>query len=74
MEQVQMYVQVLSQAVFGLVIMATVVVRITPSKSDNEKLDKVLKALNKALSWAPTFGVNPNTKKLQEWVDENKDK
>jgi hypothetical protein len=74
MVKVQIIFQAVSQVMFGLMVIATVVVRLTPSKADNEKLDKVLKLINKALSWAPTLGVNPNTRKLQEWVEENKEK
>lgn len=55
-----------------LVVVATVIVRLTPSASDDEKLDKFIVYLQKFLAYMPTLGINPRTKKLLEWYDEQK--
>ena len=55
-----------------LSILATIVVRITPSESDNLKVDAVIQNFMKLLSWMPTIGLNPNTKRLREAYEELK--
>lgn len=55
-----------------LVIVATVVVKLTPSASDNEKLDRLVQYIQKIMAYLPTLGINPNTKKLLEWYEEQK--
>lgn len=68
------FVQVI--ALLGMVISltATVVVRITPSTTDDEKVSAVVAKFLKVLAWLPTIGVNPQTKKLQEAYEELKAK
>jgi hypothetical protein len=63
-------------ALVGMVVslLATVVVRITPSKTDDEKVSEVVAKFMKVLAWLPTIGVNPQTKKLQEAYEELKAK
>ncbi len=56
----------LSHVVFGIVMVATAIVRLTPTKSDDEKLDKVLTKVHAFFRFLPTFGVNPKTKELEE--------
>ena len=53
-------------------ILATIVVRITPSTADDEKVQAFIDKFQKILHWMPTIGINPNTKKLQEAYDELK--
>ena len=63
-------------ALLGMVlsILATVVVRLTPSKLDDEKVSSITAKFVKALQWLPTIGVNPQTKKLEEAYNELKAK
>ena len=63
-------------ALFGMIIsiLATVIVRLTPSTTDDEKVNAVISKFMKVLQWLPTIGVNPQTKKLQEAYEELKAK
>jgi len=63
-------------ALIGMVIslLATVVVRLTPSTTDDEKVSAIIAKFMKVLAWLPTIGVNPQTKKLQEAYEELKAK
>lgn len=63
-------------ALLGMVvsILATVVVRLTPSTTDDEKVGAIIAKFMKVLQWLPTIGVNPQTKKLQEAYEELKAK
>ena len=55
-------------------IIATVVVQLTPSKADDEKLNALVKKLQKILSYFPTIGINPRTKLLEQQLEEMKKK
>jgi len=46
-----------------LTAVATALVRIPALKKHEEEVGKVVKFLQKALSWLPTLGVNPVAKK-----------
>lgn len=63
-------------ALLGMVvsIIATIVVRLTPSTSDDEKVSAIIAKFMKVLQWLPTIGVNPQTKKLQEAYEDLKAK
>ena len=56
----------------GLVIVATAITRLTASKKDDEVVEKMSSGLFKFLAFLPTLGVNPKTKKLEEYYNENK--
>lgn len=58
----------------GLAIVATILVRLTPSTKDDEAVSRVILWWDKFLSWAPTIGVNPKTKKLKAALEEMKSK
>ena len=66
MENVKEIFDGLSHIVFGTAIIATVFVRLTPTKSDDEKLDQLLKKIHKFMAILPTFGINPRTKELEK--------
>jgi hypothetical protein len=66
MENAQQIFDALSHVVFGLVLLATVIVRITPTKADDKKLDDVLKKVHKFMALFPTVGRNPRTKELEK--------
>lgn len=63
-------VQIIALVGMCISILATILVRITPSQSDDEKVNGLIQKFQKLLSWLPTLGLNPNTKKLQEALDE----
>lgn len=67
-------VQVIALIGMAVSLLATVIVRITPSKTDDEKVSEVVAKFMKVLAWLPTIGVNPQTKKLQEAYEELKAK
>lgn len=60
------YVQLIALLGMVLSILATVVVRITPSKLDDEKVGVWTEKVAKAIAWLPTLGINPRTKALEE--------
>lgn len=58
----------------SLVVIASVVVRVTKSKKDDEVVGKVAGMIFKALKWLPTIGINPQTKELEKAYEELKQK
>jgi len=67
------WISALSLILTSLTILATVIVRLTPSKLDDEAVSGFAASLNKLLNSLPTFGINPRTKKLQEAYEELKE-
>lgn len=63
------WVQVFALAGMCVSFLATLLVRITPSKADDETAAKALTFFLKVLHWLPTIGVNPQTKELQEKLE-----
>ena len=59
------YVQMIAQALGAISVIASVIVRLTPSKSDNVKVKKISDGIFKVISYLPTLGVNPKTKELE---------
>lgn len=61
-------------ALLGMVLtmLATVIVRLTPNKIDDEKVGAFAEKLNKILHWLPTIGVNPKTQALEKAYEELK--
>lgn len=72
LETIHYYIEIISQLVFALVIVATLFVRITPSEKDNEVLHTWVVKIQKWMSYLPTLGVNPRTKKLEEALEDLK--
>jgi hypothetical protein len=68
------FVQVFALIGMVLSLTATVVVRLTPSKTDDETVSGFVAKFLKVLHWLPTIGINPQTKKLQEAYEELKAK
>lgn len=54
----------------AITVLATVIVKFTPTKTDDQMVSKVGKAFVKILQWLPTIGINPRTKKLEETIME----
>ena len=57
---------VVSQVFMVVAILATIVVRLTPSERDDADASKAVAVLLKILRRLPTVGINPGTKKLEE--------
>lgn len=72
MELVLQYLPSLLELLGSLVVVATIIVRITPSKSDDENVSKIASFYFKYLNYLPTLGVNPRTKKMEELINELK--
>jgi len=70
--QVPFWFQAIAQLMMIITLGATVVVRLTPKQSDDEKVGKFTAWLLKILHWLPTLGVNPQTKKLEEALEDLK--
>lgn len=54
------------QVLGALVIIATIVVRFTPSKEDDLKVQGLAAKFFRFMAYLPTIGINPRTKKLEE--------
>jgi hypothetical protein len=74
MEKYIHYLELFAQVIGGVCVLATIVVRITPSPKDDEIVHGFTKYFYKFLHFLPTIGVNPQTKKLEEAIEEAKQK
>jgi len=73
MENISELLNGISHIVFGVVTLATIIVRLTPTKSDDKKLDAALKKTHKFMAYLPTVGKNPRTKELERESPEKKE-
>ena len=64
-----MWVKLIPAIFLGLVIIATVVVRFTPTESDDKVVGKIQGHALALLHRFPTIGLNPKTKALQEVLE-----
>lgn len=62
------WIELIAVGLMGLTVAATVIARLTPTKADDEVVNKFTALLLKAISFAPTLGVNPRTKKMEETI------
>ena len=62
-------IQGASVALTVITLVATLLVRLTPSKRDDECVSKLTCVLMGVLHWLPTIGINPQTKKLEEAIE-----
>jgi hypothetical protein len=69
-EQIMKWLPYVGEVFMALSILATLLVRIIPGDKDDVAVSKAIAALDKALAWAPTIGVNPKTKKMREALKE----
>ena len=67
-------IQVIALLGMAVCILASLVVRLTATKVDDEAVGKATAFFMKLLRWLPTIGVNPQTKKLEEAYEELKEK
>lgn len=68
--QVPDIIQVIALLGMAISLLASIIVRITPTKSDDEKLDLFLAKFLKVLAWLPTIGINPRTKEMEKALEE----
>lgn len=50
----------------AITLIATVIVKLTPGKKDDERVLEYASKFWKLISYLPTIGINPRTKKLEE--------
>lgn len=58
-------IELASMVISCLVIIATILVHVTPSKKDDEYINALATKFHSIMAYLPTFGVNPKTKELE---------
>lgn len=66
MEKIMEYLPLILEIIGVLVLVATVVVRLTPGPDDDSKLGSFAAIYFKVMEWLPTIGINPRTKQLKD--------
>jgi hypothetical protein len=66
-----MYLESLLQLLGSIVVILSIFLRIKPSSKGQSIFAKLNNALDKAAQFFPTLGINPRTKELQDWAEEN---
>lgn len=69
MEKLIEYLPQILQALGALTVIATVLVRLTPSKADDADVKRYSEGIWRIIQWLPTIGVNPQTDKLKKAYD-----
>lgn len=54
----------------AIVVIASILVRITPSEQDNRALGSFGRYVGMLLHFLPTIGINPKTKRLQKALED----
>lgn len=72
LKQVPDYIQLIALLGMAVTVLATIIVRLTPSKIDDEYASKLGSFMMKALAFLPTIGINPRTKALEDAYKELK--
>lgn len=68
--QIQVYVDIVSQVFFALMIMATIMVRIPAFRKYSGDVSGFGAKAMKVLGFLPTLGINPHTKALESALSE----
>ena len=63
-------VKLVAEVLGLLCVVATIIVRLTPSETDDTKVGKIAKIIFTIINYLPTLGINPRTKKLEATVAE----
>jgi hypothetical protein len=63
------YIEPFFSILGSIVLIATAIVRLTPSPKDDKILSKIAGYIWKIADWLPTIGVNPKTKNLKSAYD-----
>lgn len=69
-EIIKKALEIIPDVIAALVVFATVLVRVTPTKKDDAPVLSLGGKIWKAIQWLPTVGVNPQTKALKAAYDE----
>lgn len=69
MEKVIEYLPIILQSLGALTIVATVLVRLTPSPADDADIKRYSESIWRLIAWLPTIGVNPQTDRLKKAYD-----
>jgi hypothetical protein len=67
-------IELFLEGVGAIVVFATILVQASGRLHKFKYLDKAMDYLDKVLAYMPTLGINPNTKKLQDWYEKQKGK
>lgn len=67
-------IEIASLVLTTITLVATVVVRLTPTKADDAFMGKVSGGLIRILQWLPTIGVNPKTRQMEQTIAELREK
>lgn len=73
-EKVKEILALIPDIIASIVVAATVLVRVTPTKKDDAAVLSLGSKVWKAIQWLPTIGVNPQTKALKQAYEEEKAK
>lgn len=73
-EQLKTYIEVLSQVLLAVVVIATALARVIKGGEYIEEVDTVKGKVLKLIQFLPTIGVNPRTKNLENQLLEMKAK
>lgn len=71
--KVPAWIQAISFCLSGLVVVATAVAHLTPTKKDDEKVGKFKALVDRFIQWLPTVGINPKTRELEKKVKESEE-
>ena len=72
LEKIPMMIEMAGQGLMLLVAVVSFVVRITPTKSDDKKVQKYLDMAHKLIQKLPSIGVNTRTKELEKFYEEHR--
>lgn len=70
--QIPDILQLVSILVTLIVLIASIGVRFTKTKADDLFVENAATKVFKAIAWLPTIGVNPRTKALEDFYNEQK--
>jgi hypothetical protein len=73
-EKIREILTLVPDVIAAIVVAATVLVRVTPTKKDDTAVLAMGGKVWKAIQWLPTIGVNPQTKALKEAYEDAKAK
>ena len=67
-------IEIASLVLTTVTLLATVIVRLTPTKADDKFMGKISGTFLKIMQWLPTIGINPKTKQLEQTIAELREK
>lgn len=58
--------EMIPDLLFSIMVLATIISKLTPNKSDDEKVEIINSKIQKLISFLPTLGVDKRTMALEE--------